>query len=191
MYADVPTRRSRQVAGDALTTLGVVVSVRAGIAVHRLIDRLAEPGRAAQEAGLSVARSAGRGQVAIADVPVVGGVLQHPFDALRDGGMSMAEAGQAQQAVVADLAWWLAVLVALMPIVVLLALHVPRRVRWVREAAAAMRLAAMPEGTRILAARALATLPLTQVARTGTDPQALASAALATLGLTARPPPEG
>lgn len=188
LYADHSPRRAWQIGGDALTAVGVVLSVRAGIGAHRLVDRLAAPGHAAQEAGLSVARAAGRGQAALADVPVVGGVLRQPFEALRDGGVSLAEAGQAQQAFVADLAWLLAVLVAALPIVVLLAFSVPRRVRWVREAAAATQVAAMPDGTRVLAARALATLPLRQVARAGTDPQALAAAVLATLGLEPQPP---
>lgn len=187
LYADVPRRRARQVGGDALTAGGIALSVWAGVGVHRLIDRLAEPGRAAQEAGLSVARSAERGQAAVADVPLVGDGLRRPFEALADGGVSLADAGQAQQAFVADLAWWVAVIVAALPVIVLLAVYVPRRVRWVREAAAAVRLASMPDGTRVLAARALATLPLPVVAHAGTDPHALAAAALASLGLEPAP----
>lgn len=190
LYADVPTRRAWQVAGDVLTAGGIALSVRAGVAVHRLVDRLAEPGRAAQEAGLSVARSAGRGRAAVADLPVVGGGLGQPFEALRRGGISLAEAGQAQQAFVADLAWWLAVLVAALPIALLLTVYLPRRVRWVRDASAAVRLAASPEGMRVLGARALAKLPLPQVAKAGTDPHALAAAALDALGLRPRPPCE-
>lgn len=189
IYADVPARRARQVGADAVAAVVIVLSVRAGVAVHRLIGQLAEPGRAAQEAGLSIARSAGRGRAAVADVPLLRAVLRQPLDALREAGVSLAEAGQAQQTVISDLSWWLAVLVAALPIVVLLAYHLPRRVRWVRDAAAAGRLAAMPDGTRVLAARALATLPLPQVARAGTDPHALAAAALAELGLEPRSPP--
>lgn len=188
LYADIPARRIRQVAGDALAAAGVALAVRAGIGVHRFVERLAEPARAAEEAGLSVARSAGRGQAAAADVPLVGGLLRAPFEALRDGGMSLAEAGQAQQMFVDELAWWLGVLVAVLPILVLLATYMPRRMCWMREASAARRLAATPEGTDVLAARARATLPLARLAQVSRDRDALAAAMLATLGMRPWPP---
>ncbi|MBW3590887.1 MAG: hypothetical protein KY393_03395 [Actinobacteria bacterium] len=149
LYAEVPARRARQIVAEVLTVVGVALSVRAGIAVHGSIAQLAEPGRAAQDAGLSVADAAGRGERAAADLPLVGSTLRRPFEALRDGGVSLAEAGQAQQAFVADLAWWFGVLVAALPVLVLLGFYVPRRVRWVREASAAMRLAEMPEGIQV------------------------------------------
>lgn len=183
LYADMPARRARQIVAEVLTVVGVALSIRAGIAVHGSITRLAEPGRAAQDAGLSLADAAGRGERAAADLPLVGSTLRRPFEALRDGGISLAEAGQAQQAFVADLALWLGVLVAALPVLVLLGFYLPRRIRWVREASAAVRLAEMPDGTQVLAARALVTLPLRQLAQTGTDPPALATALLTAFGI--------
>lgn len=192
LYADVPARRARQMVAEVLTVVGVALSVRAGIAVHGSIGQLAEPGRAAQDAGLSVADSAGRGERAAADLPLVGSTLRRPFEALRDGGISLAEAGQAQQEFVADLALWFGVFVAALPALVLLGFYLPRRIRWIREASAAVRLAEMPDGTQVLAARALVTLPLRKLAQTGTDPPALATALLTGFGLkpSTRPEPQ-
>lgn len=191
LYAEVPARRARQLSADALVVVGIALAVRAGIGARRFVDHLAEPARAAEEAGLSVAGSAGRARAAAADVPLVGGLLQGPFDALREGGMSLAEAARAQQTFVDELGLWLAVLVAVLPIVALLAVHVPRRMRWIREASAVRRLAAASDGRDVLAARARATLPLARLAEVGSDPDALAADMLATFGIRPRPPARG
>lgn len=186
LYADRPARLARQVVGDALLVGIVFLAVRGGIAVYEMVERLAAFGRAGETAGVEVARNTRRAEAAIGGVPFVGDLLRDPLVALRETGVALAEAGRTQQAFVADLAASLGVFVAILPIVVAVALWLPRRVRWVREANAAAELVTAPGGVELLASRALATLPLRRLAAAHDDPAVLAALKLAELGVVPR-----
>ena len=96
---------------------------------------------------------------------------------------------------VQDLALWLAVLLAAIPIVWLLSRYLPGRLRWAGEATAASRLRSEPAAAQLFALRALANRPLPKLRRTAPDPaaayargdyEALATLELAELGLRRR-----
>jgi hypothetical protein len=95
-------------------------------------------------------------------VPVVGDELAAPFEALGSAGGSVVGAGQAAQDAVGTLATVLAVVLVVLPVGWLLLRWLPWRVRWVRAAGAARRLAVADPA--VLAARALATAPLGRLA---------------------------
>jgi hypothetical protein len=125
---------------------------------------------------------------------VVGGELQGPFGRLAGVGQTLADAGATQQEVVHQLALWLGVLVAAVPIVVLLLTWLPRRVAWAREAGAASRLRLAGADLELFALRAVANRPLRQLRRATLDPagalragdyEALADLELRSLGLRA------
>jgi hypothetical protein len=131
-------------------------------------------------------------------VPVVGGQLQDPFGRLAGVGRTLAEAGVAQQEVVRQLALWLGVVVAAVPVIALLLAWLPRRVTWMREAGAASRLRLDGADLELFAIRAVANRPLRELHRVSPDPagdlragefQALADLELRALGLRAPPRP--
>jgi hypothetical protein len=195
LYAHSPTLRARQLAADLGMVAWVVVWVLLARAVHGAVLVLAEPGRAVEDLGTSVAGNMNSASEAAQDVPLVGDELSAPFDALADTGGSVTGAGQAAQDAVGTLATVLAVVLVVLPVGWLLLRWLPSRLAYAREAGAAQRLLAGTPDLHVLAARALATAPLPRLAAlpagTGAawhagDPaavRALAGVELARLGL--------
>jgi hypothetical protein len=110
-------------------------------------------------------------------------------------GQTFAAAAHDQQQVVQQVAWWLGVLLAAVPIVMVLLLWLPPRLRWAREAAAAARLRDGRADLRLFALRAVANRPLRQLRRVTDDPagalaagdyEGLAALELEALGLSTR-----
>jgi hypothetical protein len=142
----------------------LVIWVLVARAVHAAVLVLAEPGRAVENLGRSVAGNMGSAADAAARVPVVGDKLAGPFGSLADAGGSISGAGQSAQDAVGTLAAILAVVLVVLPVGWLLLRWLPWRLRYAREAGAARRLLAGTPDLEILAARALATAPLPQLA---------------------------
>ena len=169
LYADRPDRRARQVAADLGLLAWAVLWVLVARVVHRAVLMLAEPGRAVADLGRSISDTMGSAAGAADGVPVVGDELARPFDALGDAGGSVTGAGEGASAAVATLATVLAVVLVVLPVGWLLLRWLRWRLGWYREASAADRLLAHgASGTvdlELLAARAMATAPLPQLAR--------------------------
>lgn len=158
LYAQDPVLRTRQVVTDALVAGWVLAWLLLGWFLHELLDRLDRPGALLEDAG---GRLAG-----------VGERLPGPLDAVAGGGRAVARAGAEQQDVAGSLAFWLPVLLAAVPIVWALARHLPGRLQWAREAAAArVLLAGNPDG-RLFALRALASARLPALLEVAPDPLA-------------------
>jgi hypothetical protein len=195
LYAQHPALRLRQLGADAGLLAWVVVWVLLARAASRAVQVLAEPGRAVEDLGSSVAGQMSSAAGVAEDVPVVGDELAVPFDALGDAGGSVRGAGQAAQDAVDTLSVVLAVVLVVLPVGWLLLRWLPWRLAYVREASAARALLTGTPDLELLAARALATAPLPRLAalppgtgaawRAG-DPvavRALAALELARLGL--------
>ncbi|MGY1604367.1 hypothetical protein [Geodermatophilus sp. SYSU D00815] len=195
LYADRPDLRARQLAGDLGLLAWIVLWVLVARAVHGAVLVLAEPGRAVEDLGGSVARNMESAAETAGRVPVAGDALAEPFSALGDAGSSVSGAGRSAQDAVGTLAFWLAVLLVLLPVGWLLLRWLPARLAYAREAGAAARLLRGDPDLELLAARALASAPLPRLAAlpagTGArwrdgDPatvRALAGLELARLGL--------
>lgn len=162
LYADSPTVRARQVAADLGMVAWLVLWVLVARTVHGAVLALAEPGRAVEDLASSVADSMASAAEAAEDVPLVGDELAAPFDALGSAGDSVGGAGQAAQDAVGTLATVLAVVLVLLPVGWALLRWLTWRLGWARAAGAARRLAAADPD--VLAARALATAPLSRLA---------------------------
>jgi hypothetical protein len=197
LYAETAGLRARQLLGDLGVLAWTAVWVAAGLTLYRLVERLAVPGARVEQAGSDFAGDVAEIQQRIERVPVVGDQLQGPFGRLAGTGRTLAEAGATQQEVVHQLALWLGVLVAAVPIVALLLVWLPRRVAWAREAGAASRLRMDGADLELFAIRAVANRPLRELRRVSADPagalragehHALADLELRALGLRARPP---
>lgn len=198
LYAETAGLRVRQLAGDLALVAWTAAWVAAGQALYRLVEKLAVPGARVEQAGSSFAADVAEIQQTVGRLPVVGGQLQDPFGRLSGVGRTLAEAGVAQQEVVRQLALWLGVVVAAVPVVALLLVWLPRRVTWVREAGAASRLRLDGADLELFAIRAVANRPLRELHRVSPDPagdlrarefQALADLELRALGLRAPPRP--
>ena len=196
LYAETAGLRTRQLVGDLAVLAWTAAWVAAGVALYRLVEKLAVPGARVEQAGSSFAGDIAEIQQKVGRLPVVGGELQDPFGRLAGVGRTLAAAGVTQQEVVHQLALWLGVVVAVVPIVALLLVWLPHRVSWAREAGAASRLRMDGADLELFAIRAVANRPLRDLHRVTPDPagdlragdyQALADLELRALGLRAQP----
>lgn len=202
-YAHDPSVRTGQVVGDLLVAAWVFLCLVVGEAVEDAVGALAEPGRRLQDAGTGLAAGLSDAGGRVGDLPLAGDRLREPFDAAAGASRSAADAGGDAAQSVLELAALIGSLVAVVPILYVLARWLPGRLRWVREAQGAERLRGDVD---LLALRAAAGAPLVRLARLGPDPvgawrrgepgaaQALAALELRRLGLrptataTASPP---
>jgi hypothetical protein len=164
LYAQLPAVRARQGAADLGLLAWAVLWILVARVVHRAVLVLAEPGRAVEDLGTSVAGNMNSAAEAAGDVPLVGDELAAPFEALSAASGSVRGAGQAAQDAVATLAFVLAVVLVVLPVGWLVLTWLPWRLRYVREAGAARRLLTGAPDLEILAARAMATAPLPRLA---------------------------
>jgi hypothetical protein len=107
---------------------------------------------------------------------VVGSSLRRPFLGAADAGRTLETAGSAAGSTVHTLALWLALFVALLPIVWLVARYVPGRVRWMREAGAASSLRLDAEDLHLFALRAATSAPFHVLRAACPDPSAALAA---------------
>jgi hypothetical protein len=196
LYAETAGLRARQVLVDLAVLAWTTAWVWAGVTLYRLVGKLAVPGARLEQAGGGFAGDISEIQQKVGRLPVVGGDLQGPFGRLAGVGRTLADAGATQQQVVHQLALWLGVLVAAVPIAALLVAWLPRRVAWAREAGAASRLRLGGADLELFALRAVANRSLRELRRVTADPagalragdyQALADLELRSLGLRAGP----
>ena len=172
LYADAPARRTRQLLGDLFLLLWVVVWVRFGMTVHDATLALARPGREIREAGTGLSVRLREAGTAVGDLPLVGEEIRGPFDGAGDAADQIARAGAAQVRAVQELAWWLGLAVALVPVLVGLAAYLPARWRFVRTATAGQRFIDSSADLRLFALRAMARQPMHRLAGITGDPVA-------------------
>ena len=169
LYAQTSSRRARQALGDLTLLVWCIAWILIARFLHGLVSDLAGPGRLLEDAGRDLTGSMSEVSAAVGDVPVAGDALEAPFDLAGGVGDGLREAGLAQQDIVATLAFWLAVVIAVLPIGWALFRWLPTRVRWIREAAAARR---MIDDVELFALRALNNRSLSELASVGPAPAA-------------------
>ncbi|MEU5948384.1 hypothetical protein ABZ793_22880 [Micromonospora sp. NPDC047465] len=169
IYADRFPTAVRQLITDLLVVAWVYGAVRGALWLHDLVQKLAVPGQKLEGAGGGLADNLAEAGGKVGRVPLVGDELTAPFERAAGAARSLAEAGRDQQELVDQLALALAVAVLVFPLGLVLFGWLPLRVRWMRRAASAARLAAEPAGRDLLALRALATQPLGRLTRIAPD----------------------
>lgn len=154
---------ARQLGSDAFVVAWALLWWLLGRFTDTTIRAIAEPARQTATITADLRRQVTDAASQAGGVPVVGDGLRQPFDAmansLRDLGASAA-ASVAQIELTATVA---GVLTTLVPIALVVLSWLPRRVRFALRAAELNDLAATPGGTELLALRALATQPLSEV----------------------------
>lgn len=169
-YAETPVRRSRQVIGDLLVLGWVIAWVLIGRWTFDLVSLLAAPADPLRSAGTTVQgrfeEVAGR----IGEVPLVGDRLTGPFTGAADAGGSLVQAGDSLDSAVNRVAWLLAILVAVIPILLVAGAYLTLRVIYLRRATAIARLREAPGTLELLALRALVSQSPATLARVHPDP---------------------
>ena len=200
LYAQTRWRRARQLVADLLVIAWVVLWVRAGLWVHDVVGRLAAPGRTLEDAGSSLSDSLTSAGDTVARVPLVGDDARAPFTAAGGAADSIAQAGVEVQQGANQLALLLGLTIAVVPILLVVAVWLYARTRFVSRARAARSILDSAADLDLFALRALATQPVRALARVSDDPanawrrrdpevvRALASLELQSLGLRAPAP---
>lgn len=195
LYADLPGRRARQILADCLVVLWVVLWSWFGMAVHDGTMALAAPGRQVAESATGLAGSMSDAGDRLSSVPLVGDEVAAPFDQASSASEQIAEAGREQVDAVESLALVLGLSTALVPILIVVGIWLPRRLRFAREAAAGQRFVDSDADLALFALRAMAHQPMHVLGRISDDPvtawregdadvvRALASLEMRTVGL--------
>ncbi|MFP5253486.1 MAG: hypothetical protein ACLGH4_06780 [Actinomycetes bacterium] len=170
LYADAPGHRTRQILADVLLLLWVWLWVRVGLAVHDATLALAVPGEQIERAGSGLAGRLRDAGSSVGKIPLVGEEVRTPFDGAGDAADGIAAAGAAQAEAVGTLADWLGLAVAAIPILVVAAVYLPLRWRFVRAATAGRRLVDSGGDVDLFALRAMSHQPLHRLARISGDP---------------------
>jgi hypothetical protein len=200
LYPDVPGERRGQIVRDLVVVALIVLFVWIGVQVYDLIDALTVLGRGVTEAGNNVQGGFNSVGNAVGNIPIVGDQLQNAFQSAGSGtGGNLASLGQQGVDAVHTLALVVGIVTAALPIAVLLAAVLPRRIRGIREMSAARAVSSIdlddPERKRLLAMRAAFGLPFRELLPYTSDPfgdltagryDALVAAALADVGLLPR-----
>jgi hypothetical protein len=172
LYADSPVRRSLQLLADVALVVWIFVWVQTALVVRDATLALGQPGAQIDQAGTGLADRMREAGGAVGDVPLVGDRARAPLDGAGDAAEQIAAAGRAQVEAVGTLAFWLGLAVGAIPVLIALAIHLPLRWRFVREATAGRRYVDSAADLDLFALRAMARQPLHRLARISDDPAA-------------------
>lgn len=170
IYADHSVRRARQLTGDVLLVLWVLLWIKIGSVVHDATMLLARPGEQIASAADGLAGRLRDAGATVAGIPLVGDDVATPFQGAGDAAERIARAGTAQAAAAEHLAFWLGLAVAAIPVLIALAVHLPPRIRFVREATAGQRFLDASADLDLFALRAMANQPMHRLSRITDDP---------------------
>ncbi|MGW5361855.1 hypothetical protein [Actinopolymorpha pittospori] len=154
LYADAPGRRNAQVLMDLLTVVWIWVSIRIAVSVHSWLNGFATAGQELEDAGSGIEQKVSQASGQISGLPAVGDALRAPLDAIAGTGRSIATAGQTQQDVVHNAAL-IAALVCAGLLLLVAAIRLVFRIRWIIRASHAARMTTTEAGYTMLALRAL------------------------------------
>jgi hypothetical protein len=170
VYADGSVRRTRQMLGDVLLVLWVVLWLKLAYVVHDATLALATPGRKIEAAGGGLAARLRDAGSAVGDVPLVGDKVRSPFDGAGRAADQIADAGASQVQAVQHLAYWLGITVGALPILLVVLVYLPLRWKFVREASAGQRFIDASADLDLFALRAMSHQPMHRLARISSDP---------------------
>jgi hypothetical protein len=170
IYAQRPGKLIGQLVADVLVILWGVVWALIGSLIHQMISLVAVPAR-------ETARTAGRlaedfqdAATQAANVPGVGDQLRRPFDAAADTMGGLISSANHQVSNIEQLATVVGWLVFLIPVSVVVAFWLPRRVRFWQQSRAAQQFIDSDADLDLFALRAMATEPMHVLAAISDDP---------------------
>ena len=181
-FDSLPSAARRLLALDLILALWAALWLALGIQVAREVDGLKELSSTIRTTGGAV-ESAGQALQSLDSVPLIGSRLGEPAQRIQEAGRSARASGRSSRDSIEQLSVLLGLAVAVVPSLPLLAFYLPSRLARRRDAIALRRLVQRsgdtPELERFLAARALQTAPLHELARAGAEPWSADTAGLA------------
>lgn len=172
LYARPSWKLSRQIVADVFVlgwTLAWWFTSRAADAVIRA---LADPSRSTEQAARAMQAGFVDGARNVETVPWAGPALRQPFDAAASGLQQVIDAAAQQVAAIEAAATWTGWLTFLIPVTMAWALWLPGRIRFAATSAAAARFIDGQADLDLLALRAMANRPVSQLAQISPDPLA-------------------
>jgi methyl-accepting chemotaxis protein len=171
-YAQRRVRMLAQLTTDLFVAAWVVLWWFVGRATARTVDAIATPARRSGDAARQLADQMGEASQQAGRVPGIGGELRKPFDGAVGSLQSIIDAADDQVAAVERAASLLGWLVFLIPVVLLLVLWLPARIRFFLRARAAQRFLDADADLDLFALRAMVGQPMHVIAAISDDPVA-------------------
>jgi hypothetical protein len=169
LYSEYAPRRSRQVLADVIALALVVAWIWFGATVYVLIAELATFGKQMEDAGAGFRATMTQVGDSLGGVVVIGPAIQAPFEGASGAGAALEDAGRSQQELTMQLALAVGVGVAVLPILMIVAVWILTRGRFVRRAGHAQALVRAGVGVDLLALRALTNQIISTIAKIDTD----------------------
>jgi hypothetical protein len=169
-YAQRPGRLAGQLLGDVLVVVWVVAWALVAIAVDRTVSLLAAPARQTGETAQRLSSDFSEAAGQAAQVPGLGEQLRRPFDAASGSLGDLISSAEQTVDIIQQIAALLGWMVFLIPVSVLLAFWLPRRIRFYRLAKAAQAFLDEQADLDLFALRAMATQPMHVLAAISRDP---------------------
>lgn len=170
LYARPGKVLAKQVLSDIATIVWIFVWVVIAIALRRVIETLATPAQKLSDLASSMAGNMSDAASSVQDVPLVGDKLREPFDSMSTGFTSLQEYADSLAHYVQVTALVAAIVVFAVPVAIWLWKWLTYRIRYAYESSHATRLLAADGAIELFAMRAMATAPLSQLARVTTNP---------------------
>jgi hypothetical protein len=170
IYAKRPARMIGQLLGDGFVLLWTIGWAIVGLFVHRVIEVLATPARETARTALQLAENFRQAAGEAAKVPVAGEQLRRPFDAAAVTLGNLIDSANEQVASIERLALIVGWLVFLIPVTIVVAFWLPRRIRFYRQARASQVFLDTLADLDLFALRAMAVQPLYVLAEISDDP---------------------
>ena len=172
LYARPSWRLTRQLAADAFVLAWAGAWWWAGRAVDGAIRALTGPARETARLTTDLSRQVTDAARQAGGVPVVGDGLRQRFDEMAGSLGQITASAHEQVAALERTALLLGWVTFLTPVALLVAVWLPRRLRFVTRARVTGRVVGRPGGTELLALRALTTQPLSELRAVSPDPVA-------------------
>lgn len=155
IYSDYPARRAAQIVADVLAVAIIAAGFWLGTVVFSAIAGLADVGRQLESAGAGFKGAMTDAGSALGQIPLVGETVRAPFDSASGTGGLLESAGRSTQDLVIRTAIVIGVLVAALVVFAVCWVWLRRRIRFIRRATEAGKLARIGDGPDLLALRAL------------------------------------
>lgn len=169
IYSDFAGRRTRQIVADLFALGAIALWVWFGATIFHLVNGLAAFGVQMEDAGSGFQEAMSEVGETLGGIPLIGSGIRVPFDGASAAGGTLADAGQAQQDAVFQLALTLGIGTAALPVLMILLVWLVPRILFIRRAGRAKAVVTADSGMDLLALRALTTQKLSAIQRVDAD----------------------
>lgn len=171
-YAQRRGRMLGQLAVDLFIVGWTVLWWYLGRSVQQTVYAIATPARTSADAARQMADELRRGAEQAAQLPVVGAELRKPFEAVAGSLQPIIDASDQQVASIEQAGSLLGWLVFLIPVIILVVIWLPARIRFFLQARAAQRFLDSEADLDLFALRAMVRQPMHVIAKISEDPVA-------------------